>query len=81
MVLFEQDYCWTPRDAQHDVPFSFTCPDGATEVRLYFTFSPAGKPRRKSAVRRWKKRSHATTTVIPTNCSPCGQSSFSRSKT
>ena len=40
MVLFEQDYCWTPKDAQHDVPFAFTCPDGAQEVRLYFTFSP-----------------------------------------
>ena len=40
MVLFEQDYRWTPQDAQHDVPFSFTCPDETAEVRLYFTFSP-----------------------------------------
>lgn len=40
MVLFEQDYCWSPQDAQHDVPFAFTCPDGTAEIRLYFTFSP-----------------------------------------
>lgn len=40
MLLLEQDYRWTPQDAQHDVPFVFTCPAGTKEVRLYFTFSP-----------------------------------------
>ena len=40
MLLFEQDYRWTPTDAQHDVPFAFTCPEGTAEVRLYFTYGP-----------------------------------------
>ena len=40
MVLLEQNYRWTPQDAQHDVLFSFVCPEGTAEVRLYFTFSP-----------------------------------------
>lgn len=55
MVLLEQNYRWTPQDAQHDVPFSFVCPEGTAEVRLYFTFPPDGKRQTKSAARRWKR--------------------------
>ena len=40
MLLFEQDYRWTPQDAQHDVPIAFPFPEGTTEIRLYFTYSP-----------------------------------------
>lgn len=40
MLLFEQDYRWTPADAQTDVPFAFTVPTGVTELRVQFCFAP-----------------------------------------
>ena len=40
MVLFEQEYDWTPADSSQDVPFSFDCPDSVREIRLHFIFSP-----------------------------------------
>lgn len=39
-VLLEQEYVWSPADAQTDVPFAFCCTQDITEIRILFSFSP-----------------------------------------
>ena len=39
-VLLEQEYMWTPKDAQKNIPFMFHCPAEIAEIRISFSFSP-----------------------------------------
>lgn len=76
MILFEQDYRWTPEDTAHDVPFAFTCTPDMTAVVVKFSFSPGKeykeeicRPQVESALTRYYDR-------YPRNMQPMSAEQF-----